>query len=550
MSRALTASIQLVVAALLLGPSLVLGTMWSHSSPQNLTWATQFADQLRAGILYPRALPDSFDHLGGPAFYFYPPLAFWVDGLLSAVTLDAFSTSYRLSLASLLLLWASGLSMQSWLEAHGISPRAAFYGALAYMAAPYHLVDHYYRGAYAEFAAYVVLPLVALSIHRIATSRRDGVGMLAIAYAMLPMAHLPTSLLISLTAVPIYVLYLGHRLGTARAAMGFFLRCVVGGTLGLGIAAIYLIPALTLQDWIPVDDFWAGGYRIENSFLIVLARQNGLVEMMKVIAFSAGAYGILAIGVLAVLASGGSRIGWRSEAACWTFICLLSLLFVVGAVPWFWQIPSVSKVQFSWRLMIVVEFAAITALCLAPWTAQPRALACVFVATLIVLAPALSEMIDGIQLRINVSRAQRETPADLKQFLPAGYPQKPHGGYAELSLGPVEGLPLISCAPEPLLCRATNLPFGDVSIELDTQSPTTVVLRRFAYPYWRLDPALAVAATDPLRLVMFTVPPGRSFYRLHHLVVTEEKIGWAISAVSLALLAGWAALVRRRIKAA
>jgi hypothetical protein len=159
-------------------------------------------------------------------------------------------------------------------------------------------------------------------------------------------------------------------------------------------------------------------------------------------------------------------------------------------------------------------------------------------------------MIDGIRVRINVSRAERETPADLKQFLPAGYPQKPHGGYAELSLGPLEGLPLISCAPEPLLCRATNLPLGELSIEIDARAPTSVVLRRFAYPYWRLDPPLPVGATDPLRLVTFTAPAGRSSYRLQHMAVTEEKIGWAISGTSLVLLLGWVAAARRNIKPA
>ena len=59
---------------LLLAPSLVLGTLISHSSPQNLTWAGQFAEQFRAGILYPRWMPQSFDGLGSPAFYFYPPM--------------------------------------------------------------------------------------------------------------------------------------------------------------------------------------------------------------------------------------------------------------------------------------------------------------------------------------------------------------------------------------------------------------------------------------------------------------------------------------------
>src|SRR5215475_7157511 len=103
MSRGLVVLVLLIAAALLLVPSLVLGTMMSHSSPQNLTWAGQFAEQFRAGILYPRFLADSFDHLGGPAFYFYPPLGFWVDALFSVVTFDALSVSYRLSFSTLLL---------------------------------------------------------------------------------------------------------------------------------------------------------------------------------------------------------------------------------------------------------------------------------------------------------------------------------------------------------------------------------------------------------------------------------------------------------------
>ena len=77
------------------------------------------------------------------------------------------------------------------------------------MAAPYHLLDHYYRGAFAELAAYVVLPLLALSIRRIAEGRRLAPRPFALAYAALPMSHLPTALLISLTALPLYVLYLG-----------------------------------------------------------------------------------------------------------------------------------------------------------------------------------------------------------------------------------------------------------------------------------------------------------------------------------------------------
>ena len=60
--------ILLIAAAVLLAPSLFLGNLLSHSSPHNVTWAAQFSDQFRAGIPYPRWLPDSFDGLGSVPF--------------------------------------------------------------------------------------------------------------------------------------------------------------------------------------------------------------------------------------------------------------------------------------------------------------------------------------------------------------------------------------------------------------------------------------------------------------------------------------------------
>jgi uncharacterized membrane protein len=135
-----------LAAALLLAPSLVLGTLISHSSPQNLTWADQFAEQFRAGILYPRWMSGSFDGLGSPTFYFYPPLPFWIDALVSVLTVNVLSVSYRLAVTSVLILWASGLTMRAWLLRTTGNRTAALLGALAYMAAPYHLLDHYRRG--------------------------------------------------------------------------------------------------------------------------------------------------------------------------------------------------------------------------------------------------------------------------------------------------------------------------------------------------------------------------------------------------------------------
>jgi hypothetical protein len=544
------ALVLLVVAALLLAPSLVLGNLISHSSPQNLTWAEQFADQFRAGVAYPRWLPQSFETLGSPTFYFYPPIGFWVDALVSVATFNTLSVSYRLSLSTLVLLWASGITMHAWLKGQTTSPRAALYGALAYMAAPYHLLDHYYRGAYAEFAAYAVLPLVMLAVRRTAEGWRFGPALLAVAYAALPMAHLPTSLLISVTALPIYVLYRAWLLGAAGPALGFLIRCGLGGALGLGIAAIYLLPALGLQDWIPTDTFWVAYYHVENWFLLAPGRWPQPHDMMIIIAWFATAYAIAAIGVVLALARGGVGQTLRFEAIFWALVCLLCLLLVAGAVPWFWKIPFVAKVQFPWRLMIVVEFAAISGLCLMPWPVRPRILSVVFAAAIAAFIPGVADMTTGIVMRTQMSMVQDDLPADLRQFEPAGYPQNPTAAYADLGLEPLKDVPAIACAPSPRVCRLISGPFGALSIEVDGDAPTTVVLRRFYYPFWRLEPPLPVVATQPFQLVSFVAPPGRETYRLLRASVSMEKTGWAISSLSLVLVLAWAGAAWRGIRLA
>ena len=545
MSRGRAALLLLVAAALLLLPSLVIGTLVSHNAQNNLSWAKQFADQFRAGILYPRWLPESFGGLGVPGFYFYPPLAFVVDGLLSAATFNLLSVSYRLALSALVLLWASGLAMRAWLGAEAASPRVALVGAVAYMAAPYHLLDHYWRGATAEFAAYVVLPLLMLAVRHVAERRRFGLIFLAVAYAALPMTHLPTALLISLTALPMYVLYRARQLGAAQPALAFLARCTVAGVLGLGLAAIYLVPALTLQDWLPADTLWSGYFDVENWFLLAPQRWPRPTDMMWAISSFAAAYGFAAIGVVALVARGVVPGQWRSEAAFWALVTLVCLLLFAGVVPWFWQLPFVAKVQFPWRLMTVVEFAAISALCLMPWPVPRRTVAYILIAAVVALLPGLGEM--GLRLFRYPTKAvaQKEEPIDLRQFLPAGFPLKMDVGSGERGLGTVEDVPIVACTPHPRVCRASEEPFGGLRIEIDADVPTDVVVRRFYFPFWRVEPARPVSASEPLRLVSFVTPPGREVYRLRRVAVAAERTGWLISGASLVFLLGVAAFGRR-----
>ena len=65
------------------------------------------------------------------------------------------------------------------------------------------------------------------------------------------------------------------------------------------------------------------------------------------------------------------------------------------------------------------------------------------------------------------------------------------------SAGPNRG-PAASLPRRMTSCRSTSTRIR----------PPNVVLRRFYYPLWRLDPPLPVMATDPLQLVAFPRHPA------------------------------------------
>jgi hypothetical protein len=543
------APVLLIAAAVLLAPSLVLGMLLAQSSHLNLIWAQQFAEQFRAGILYPRWLPDSFDGLGAPTFYFYPPLAFWIDAFMSVVTFDALPVSYRLPLTWLLLLWSSALAMHAWLARETGSRTAAVWGSLAYMIAPYHVLDVYVRGALAEFTTFAVLPLIALAIRLMSERRRAGFGLLVVAFAALLLSHLPTALLASATMIPLYVLFRAWRLSDRRAALGLVVRCAFAGALAIGLAAPYLLPAAELQRWISAELFWTDYYRVEN-WLVVLPGRWVETDFMRFVTALVAAYGLATVGFFMAIFLVRADNARRLELGFWAALCGLVLLLLAGFVPWFWQLPEIAKVQFPFRMIVIVEFAAITALCLTPLGRLPRSIIYVFAAALAVLVYGLAFVgrvaVDNIALH-DAWISARPSLQETTEYQPAGYPHPSRqGGFVDPNLRPLEKAAAIDCTPAASVCRAQAGRFGAMRLHVESSQPTTVVLRRFYFPAWQVEalPAhqpVASQPTDPLRLVSFVAPAGSADFQLVRVVLPAERWGWWASGLSLALLVGWAA---------
>ena len=331
------------LAVLFVMPAVVAPPMTHDSFWIDVSWSQQFTALLRGGNLYPRWLPWSYGGLGSPAFYYYAPLSFHLAGLFGLIGLS----TYKALLAAFGAAWfASGATMYGWLKGR---TRAPLIGALLYMVLPYHVMDFYARGALAEFCAFAVAPLVATGL-RDAVERGNSVRF-GLAYAALIMTHLPTAVIVSVLLIAPYALW------SARTDKSRLFPVARGAALGLAGAAIYLIPALTLQSHSSVGALWDAKFLNPTNWSLL--HPELWVSKSYVLLF-AGLAG--AIAVASFLLSVRQWSFWST----WTIaICLI----VAGLLPGFWSLPVIKAVQFPWRALLLAEFGLATLA--ASWRGSP-----------------------------------------------------------------------------------------------------------------------------------------------------------------------------------
>jgi len=156
---------------------------------------------------------------------------------------------------------------------------------------------------------------------------------------------------------------------------------------------------------------------------------------------------------------------------------------------------------------------------------------------LLSIAPALThDALGRIAMTLNDAPLRQFEAAE---YLPRGYGSRA-GGLPDYENDPLPGVPIISCEPAAIICRANELPFGELMIEIESQAATTAVLRRFSFPNWRIEPALPISATADQKLGSFIAPPGRIAARLIRTSTAEEWWGAMISGASLILLSAMA----------
>lgn len=534
---------------------MAFGPPVGHSFYLNGLWAEAFAQQFRAGELYPRWLFSVNEGAGSPVFYFYGPLPFWIQSLAASLLCPGCQSEGVMMAGPTLLLALSSISFYLWIRDH-VRASVALFAAILYLFLPYHfLVDLWYRQAVGEFAAYASMPLVLLGLERASRAPRY-LCLAAAGYALLLFSHLPSALLFS----PLIVFFV-----LLRSRPQQWLPLIgIPVALGIALAAIYLVPALTTQEYINAAAWWDRdeGHFIARNWLWFDGRDAPDP------AFAAKVLVLLAVPSLLGLALAAGLLVAGEEMRTRVVFLLVSLLYawflMTAPSAFLWShVSFLAKVQFPWRVGIVVDLctAALVALSLERASARPRLAAftaCVTVAAIAVLYAGNFGQMQRHLLNAKEKREQQEILATLADGDDAEeyrttWSISASGDLPHTELNNVlAALPPVAIIDGPGTATEVVEESERLSVTVDAAAPVRLRFRRFYYPGWQLlrmpgGETVQMIASAQFGLIEAALPAGRHRLVLQRGAIAEERLGAAVSAAALllCLLLLWAGRLPR-----
>lgn len=542
----------LILTAVVVTPYAIRGLPSGHDVSHHIVWADAFLRQLAGGELYPRWLAHLGNNLGGsPTFFFYPPLPFFASSAFGILTGDP---SREVLAGSILSIWIGVIGTFLWLR-NWFDARAAAVGSALYLLMPYHLmVDFATRTAYAELWALAWLPWVLSSVDAAVNSRLRALCLGALTTSLLLLSHPPTCV----TFLPMALAYSIYVALQARSA-GPVLVSIASWCLGGGLAAVYLLPALTHGGFVQQQHMFADrGYygnwfffyppiTVEGhdpSFLFAVRRalggdHRGFFKML-ITAVTTAQIVLCWLAVAALRLLDHERKATAQLKLAVIFAAVASAYYFLNfrASDFLWaSLPLLSHIQFPWRVNaeLLLCGAMIGACLTSAISNRPRDGRGRIIAWVAAIGVA-GLLLANIGNSLLYAPVKREEMTDiLRNYVSFPEHVAPHrASPAALFRGGAQTA-FVSGAG-----NATVAKWAARRIEIDVvaERPATLAIAEQFYPGWSavITPAGEQVTVDRLAveygILAVDVPAGRSRISLRLGWTPNERFGWQVSAVS------------------
>ena len=518
----------------------------------HVTWLQHFARGMEEGNLYPRWLGGTNFGYGSPTFMFYPPLVYYLGTALKTLGL---STEQAIVLLFCLGIFGCGAVMYGYQRSRTQqNSLPALGGAIAYMSAPYLSYMVYNFGSLSTLIAMIWLPYLWWMGDR-AVEGKGWPWQLSLGWALLAFTHVPSLLLGAVVWVP-YMLWRCRRRGKRLLSM---LTCM---GLGLGLASIFLVPAVIENAWVDVNAMaTVGGATFYDRMIRFHHLWTTRINFDSHLNW-AYFYHLLGSVALALIALALSWRQGKERAMVLRWLSLLLLLAIaMTTLTWpLWQLSAtLLRVQSPTRLLSFFSMAggALLSLALAQsWRPQRRWWIRVAVTALAV-----------VLLMGNLAYAYKWSRRSPAIHNPGRADISYLDGFKEALYNPYQGTlpdvpeyrPLIDGqpppAPEPGEDRVSVLS-GQAAVQIqawrsqtralqiEAATPAQIKIRTFAYPAWQLQVNNQPQPIEVLAdgAIAFDLPAGTHSATLTFGTTRAVWIGSILSMICAAISAGAIAL--------
>jgi hypothetical protein len=520
--------------------------------------------QWKQGITYPQWAELAHWGYGEARFLFYPPVSWTMGAALGTILPWTMVPGVYCWIA----LSLAGLTMYR-LAREWLTPSSALFAALFYAVNPYHILLVYWRSAYAELLAAILLPplllfLLQLCAPEAETHLRPTLGLgLTLAAAWLTnipaavMIHYSVAGLVTLLAVIAIVRETPSAASDkrwspqrVRPALQLIVRTVLAILLGAGLASFYLIPTIYEQRWINLAEVMSPGVRPQDNFLFTTLadpdhnRFNLLISTVVV-----AEIGVLLLAIIfskrnnhggaAALTSPAEQGEAKRSKTRWLLLSawgMASALLMVNVSNLLWlHLPELRYVQlpFRWLLCLNAALAILLAQAAARWSS--RVMICALLLAALMVAgyrfqlPWWDQSADIREMRDAIADGTGYEGTD--EYVPAG--DDPYELNKNLPrLSDASGTPVQSqmLAWRPMEKRFT----------LHSTAPQNLTVRLFSYPAWEVvvnGQPVEPKKTKVTGLLVISIAAGDNDVRIRFRRTMDHTIGNIVSLISMGVFA-------------